>query len=136
MCPVWVSLKRVTKFFSYSNDFLHAFSFFLCFVPTSFILGQHGCACIVVEVTRAWQATPAVEAACAMAMLAVDTSAREAVAVQDSATLCVKDAVNRATLVERVSRAEVENATALASAHKDVEGFARKTTILEDELSR
>jgi hypothetical protein len=136
MRPIWVSLKRETKFFPYSNDFLHAFSFFLCFDPTSFILGQRGCACIVVEVTQAWQATPAVEATCATTMLAVETSASEAVAVQDSATLCVKDAVNRATLVERVSRAEVENATALASTHKNVEGFAWKTTLLEDELTR
>jgi hypothetical protein len=36
---VQVSLKRETKFCPFSNDFLHAFSFFLCCVPTTFISG-------------------------------------------------------------------------------------------------
>jgi hypothetical protein len=39
LCPVQVSLKRETKFPLHSNDFLHAFSFFLCFVPATFISG-------------------------------------------------------------------------------------------------
>jgi hypothetical protein len=36
--------------------------------------------------------------------------------------------------LERLSGAEVENATALASAHKDAKGFARKVTLLVGEL--
>jgi hypothetical protein len=56
-------------------------------------------------------------------MLAIETSAREAATAWDSATLCVKDVEDRATLakreaLERVSRAEAENAVMLASAHK------------------
>jgi hypothetical protein len=36
--------------------------------------------------------------------------------------------------LERVSRAEVENAMVLASAHEDAEGFARKIALLEEEV--
>jgi hypothetical protein len=38
--PVRVSVRMETKFCSYSNDFLHDFSFFPCFVPAAFILEQ------------------------------------------------------------------------------------------------
>jgi hypothetical protein len=60
--------------------------------------------------------------------------------VRDRAALHVKDAEDRATLVERetierVSRVDVENDTALASAREDVEGFVRKITLLEGELA-
>jgi hypothetical protein len=56
-----------------------------------------------------------------------------------SAAIRDKDAEDWTTLVERetlerVSRVEVENAVALASAHEDAEGFVRKITLLEDEL--
>jgi hypothetical protein len=66
------------------------------------------------------EAIAAAEAACAVAMLTTEASAREADAVRDGATLCIKDAEDRATLaerevLERVSRAEVENSTALTS---------------------
>jgi hypothetical protein len=86
-------------------------------------------------VTWVWE-----EAACAAAMLVVETSAREATAARDSATLHVKDADDRATLVERealerLSRVEAENATTLASTREDAEGFARKVTLLEDKLA-
>jgi hypothetical protein len=37
--------------------------------------------------------------------------------------------------LERVSRAEVENAMVLASAREDAEGFVRKITLLENELA-
>jgi hypothetical protein len=73
-------------------------------------------------------------------ILTTETSVWEAVAAWDSIALRVKDAEDRATLaereaLERVSRAEVENATALASTREDVEGLARKITLLEDELA-
>jgi hypothetical protein len=73
-------------------------------------------------------------------ILTAETSVWEAVAAWDSIALRVKDAEDRATLaereaLERVSRAEVENATALASTREDVEGLARKITLLEDELA-
>jgi hypothetical protein len=59
--------------------------------------------------------------------------------VQDSSALRVKDVEDRAALVkrealERVSRAEAENTTALAFAREDVEGLVRKITLLEDDL--
>jgi hypothetical protein len=60
--------------------------------------------------------------------------------VRDRAALHVKDAEDRATLVERetierVSRVDVENDTALASAREDAEGFVKKITLLEGELA-
>jgi hypothetical protein len=38
-------------------------------------------------------------------------------------------------VLERVSRAKAENVAALDSAREDTEGFARKITLLEDELA-
>jgi NADPH-dependent ferric siderophore reductase len=72
-------------------------------------------------------------------VLAIETSPREATTMQDSATLHVQDAKDRASLAERealewVSKAEMENATVLASAHEDAEGLAQTVTLLEDEL--
>jgi hypothetical protein len=73
-------------------------------------------------------------------MLAAHTTAMLAAAVQDNATLHVKDAEDQATIAQRevlewVSRAEAENATALASAHEDSEVLAVKVTLLKDELA-
>jgi hypothetical protein len=48
--------------------------------------------------------------------------------VEDWATLAERETL------ERVSRVEAKNTMALASAHEDAEGFARKITLLEDEL--
>jgi hypothetical protein len=53
---------------------------------------------------------------------------QEAAAVWDSATLHAKDVEDQATQAEmvapeRVSRVKAENATALAFAHEDDEGF-------------
>jgi hypothetical protein len=95
---------------------------------------------LLAEVTQAWETTAAAEAARAAAMLAADTSTREALAARDSVTLCVKDVEERATLaeretLERVLRVEAEKATALASTHEDAEGLARKITLLKDELA-
>jgi hypothetical protein len=69
-----------------------------------------------------------------------ETSAQEAAATWDNATLHVKDAEDPTALVERealerVSRVEVENATMLASTRKDAEGLAWKVTLLEDNLA-
>jgi hypothetical protein len=81
-----------------------------------------------------------VEVTRVMAMLATETSAREAAVARDNATLRVNDAEDWATLakreaLERVSRVEAENAAVLASACEDAEGFARKIALLEDELT-
>jgi hypothetical protein len=69
----------------------------------------------------------------------VETSALEVAATWDSATICVKDTEDRATLVETkawewVLRVEVENIVALASAHKDAKGLVWKIALLEGEL--
>jgi hypothetical protein len=86
-----------------------------------------------------WEETAAMEAARVTAVLAAETSAQEATVAWDSATFCIKGAEDRAALVERearerVSRVEAENTVPLASAHEDVEGRARKVTLLEGEL--
>jgi hypothetical protein len=92
------------------------------------------------DVAWAQEATTAMEAACVMAVLAVETSAQEATLAWDSATLRIVDAEDRAALAEmeaweRVSREEAENATAFASACKDTEGLVRKIALLEGELA-
>jgi hypothetical protein len=74
------------------------------------------------------------------ATLATETSAWEAATAWGSTALHVRDVQDWATLVERealerVSRAEAENATMLASAHQDAEGFAWKVAVLKDELA-
>jgi hypothetical protein len=104
---------------------------------------SRGCAdvpTLLEEVTRAWEAATAVEATCVTAMFAAKTFARVDAAVCDTAALRVKDAEDRVALAEfetlgRVSRAEVENAAALAFACEDAKGFDRKITRLEDELA-
>jgi hypothetical protein len=58
----------------------------------------------------------------------------------DNAALRVKDANDRAALVERealerVSRAEAENTTVLDSTREDVKGFVRKIGLHEDDLA-
>jgi hypothetical protein len=59
---------------------------------------------LLAEVTQAREATIVAEAARIVAMLVVETSAREASAAWDSATLHVRDAVDRAALAEREAR--------------------------------
>jgi hypothetical protein len=95
---------------------------------------------LLVKVTRAWEIAATAEVTHAVAKLAVETYAQETIAVRDSTTLCVKDAENRTALadreaLERVSRVEAENATALASSCEDAEGLAQKIALLEDELA-
>jgi hypothetical protein len=92
-----------------------------------------------VEVTQSREADADAEAAHVAAALAAKISAQEAVAARDSAAILLKDAKDRATLVERkaremVSRVEVENATALASAHEDAEGLAWKIALLKGKV--
>jgi hypothetical protein len=70
-----------------------------------------------------------VEAARVATMLVVETSALEATAAENQATLVEREALKRA------SRVEVEKATTLASTHEDVEGFTRKINHLEDDLT-
>jgi hypothetical protein len=86
------------------------------------------------------EATTATEAARVAAMLAIETSARAAAVMRDSATLRAKDVNDRAALVERValervSRALVENAAVLDSTREDVKGFVRKIALHEDDLA-
>jgi hypothetical protein len=93
------------------------------------------------KVIQARGAIATAEADHATAVLATKTSAHEAIAARDDATLRIKDAEDRAALaereaLERVSRVEVENFAALASIREDAEGFAWKIALLEDELVR
>jgi hypothetical protein len=95
---------------------------------------------LLADVTRAREAATAVDAAHAVAMLAAETSAQEAVAAWDNATFHVGDAEDQAALaereaLERVSIVEIENVVALASAYEDAEGLVRKISLLEDELA-
>jgi hypothetical protein len=85
-----------------------------------------------------WEVATAAKAAHVTTVLIAKTSAQEVAASRDSAALHVKDVKYQATLVERealesVSRVEVENVAALASARKDAEGFIQKITLLEGE---
>jgi hypothetical protein len=81
-----------------------------------------------------------VEATHAMVVLAIETSAQEVTVAWDGANLHIKDAEDWAALaereaLERVSRAEAENSTALSSARADAEGLKQKIVLLEDELA-
>jgi hypothetical protein len=81
-----------------------------------------------VEVTRVREAAAAMEAASVTVVLVVETSTQEAAAAWDSVALHVDDVEDRATLagreaLERVSRVEVKNVTALAYAREDADGF-------------
>jgi hypothetical protein len=94
---------------------------------------------LLVEVTQAWEAATTAEATRIMTMLAAETSVQEATAAQDSVALRVKDAEDRAALVEkealqRMSRAKAKNAVVLASAREDAEGLIRKIALFEGEL--
>jgi hypothetical protein len=95
---------------------------------------------MLAEVTQAQEVAVALEVTRVAAMLAAETSTREATVAWDNTVLRVNDAEDQATLAERealkrVSRAEVENAATLASASEDAEGFACKIALLEDELA-
>jgi hypothetical protein len=95
---------------------------------------------LLAEVTRAQETATTVEVTCDVAMLTAEASAREAVEAWDSTAIHVKDVEDRATLaereaLERVSRAKVENAMALASSCEDAKGLAQKIALLEDELA-
>jgi hypothetical protein len=92
------------------------------------------------EVTQVQEAATATESTHVMAMLAAETSARDVAIAQDSTILHLKDAEDWVALVERealerVSKAEAENAVALASAHADAKSFACKIALHEDELT-
>jgi hypothetical protein len=94
---------------------------------------------LLAEVTRAREAATAAEVARVATVLAVETPIREPATAWDSATHRVKDAEDQTALekreaIERVSRADAENITTLASTHEDVVDFARKIALLEDEL--
>jgi hypothetical protein len=91
------------------------------------------------EVASMQEAIAVAEATHAVIVLAARTSAPEAAAAWDSATLRIEDAKDRAILtegeaLERVSRAESENSAVLASAHADAEGIAWKVVLLDGEL--
>jgi hypothetical protein len=97
---------------------------------------------LLAEVTQAWDTTAIAEAARVTAMLTAEISAQETVVARDSAALRVKDVQDWATLaegeaLERVSRAEAENAMMLASVCEETEGpwAVWEITLLEDELA-
>jgi hypothetical protein len=56
---------------------------------------------LLVEVTQEWEIATTAETTHATAMLTAKASTCEAVAVWDSAALCVKDAEHQAALEER-----------------------------------
>jgi hypothetical protein len=94
----------------------------------------------VVELTLVREAIAAVEAAHATEVLAIETSAQEAVVALDNTTLHVKDIQDQASLagrevVEWVSQEKAKNTTVLASAREDAEGHDQKVTLLEYELA-
>jgi hypothetical protein len=87
-----------------------------------------------VEVTRAREATAAVEAVGVAVVLAAETSAQEVAVTR------VKDAEDRAALTERearerVSRVEAVSTGVLPSAHEEIEGLVWKIVLLEGELA-
>jgi hypothetical protein len=97
---------------------------------------------LLAELTHAWEASHIMRLiwVSLKTMLATETSARQAAAAWDNAALRIKNAEDRAALMEgvaleRISRAKAENAAALASTREDAEGFVRKITLLEDELT-
>jgi hypothetical protein len=97
-------------------------------------------AALQAEVTRTCEAVATAKAARATVVLTAEASAWEATAAWDGATLCIKDARDRATLLERevlerLSRVEAENSAALASARDDAEGLVQKIALLESELA-
>jgi hypothetical protein len=87
------------------------------------------------QVKWAWEIATATEATRVMVVLAAETSAQEAIVAQDNVVILVQDVEDRASLAERVSRVEAESVVMLASAHKEVEGIARKIALLEGELA-
>jgi hypothetical protein len=60
-----------------------------------------------VEVTWAWEATAAAGASRVVVVLPIETSAQEVTVTQDSAMVWVKDAEDRAILMERESKERV-----------------------------
>jgi hypothetical protein len=92
------------------------------------------------EVTRAWAATIAVEAAPFAVVHAVEASAQEVVAVWESTVALVKDVEDRAAQVEReaqemVWRVEAKSVTMLDSACGEVDVFTRRISLLDGELA-
>jgi hypothetical protein len=90
--------------------------------------GSTDMSALLAEVTRAWEAVAAVEATHITTILAVEISAHEAAAAQDSAALRIEDVEDRAALAEReawerVSRVDAENAMVLASTREHVECY-------------
>jgi hypothetical protein len=75
------------------------------------------------------------EATRAVAVRAVDASAKEAMTARESTTTLVKEAEDWAALAERVSRMEAESATTLAPARGEAEGLAKMIVLLEGELA-
>jgi hypothetical protein len=67
-------------------------------IPQLLCWGSLDVPAVLAEVTRAQEVAAAAEAACVVAMLVVDTSAREAAVVQDNTTLCVKGVKDQAAL--------------------------------------
>jgi hypothetical protein len=93
------------------------------------------------KVTQMWEAATTTKVTRVMVVVATETFAQETAMVRDSFPLCVQDAEDRDALEERValekvSRAEVQNAMALASTHVHVKGFVRKIAPLRAILWR
>jgi hypothetical protein len=120
-------------------SFMHSHPFFILFLQL-LNQGSADVPALQAEVTRVREATAAMEATRIVVVFAIETSAQKAAAAWDSTALHVKDAEDRAVLAEReawerVSRVEVENAVALASAQEDAEGLVQKIAFLECEIA-
>jgi hypothetical protein len=119
-----VSLKKERKVCLWPLASFELSHSLLCLFLQHLSRGSSDMPALHVEVTQAWEAAAATDAAHIAAVLAVETSAQEAATAQDSAAIHMKDAEDRAALVkvealERVSRVEVEKAMALASTPED-----------------
>jgi hypothetical protein len=106
---------------------------------TSFMLTYFSCVLCPQFLSQGSTDVPTLLATeCERLSLATETSAWEVAAAWDSAPLCGKDAEDRAALVECnamewLSRAELENATVLASACEDAKWPVWRVAILEDK---
>jgi hypothetical protein len=137
--PIRVSLKNRGKIvcaplasFKLSHPLLCLFLHLLSW-------GSADALALLVDVARVREVAATAEASRVTMVLAVETSAQEAIAEWDSIALHVKDAEDQAALEEReawerVSRVEAENTTALASTDEDAEGLVRRIALLEGGL--
>jgi hypothetical protein len=141
--PIHVSLRRRK-----TNDHVHTRSAFLCvhlpspcIAPQLLSRGSTDGTILQVEVAWARGAITVAEVAHAAVVLATEASAQEAAPAHDGATLRIREAEDRVTVVEGEeseweSQAEVEHSAVLVSARADAEGLAQRIALLEGEFAK